>query len=405
MVVRKSTQLQVSTGDEEMEEPYAVTAEAAARAGDLAALKKAVAKAATVLESPNDGGDADSSTLDEALISACQHEDETASLNCVKLLLSSRANPCAPSAVHGANALWTAVRESSSMVVEALLEGGARTLVRHRLAIAAAERGDRGVMSVLLQNGIDVDERVVAAAVKNDNAHLLPLLVSVQWYRLSRSGNLHAQALLSSLDWEDRYGVCDILLQNVAEKETGPFIRAFVQSFRKQPFAAFSDIVFLCTRFIGAGNALALTDPFKSDHMLVQATRCESIVCGLLSVLESSDREKLDAFLQTETCLGVIREAVHGNCKVLVNFPTVQRSIRDRFICGRNAKDGAKAEGAPPFWAYLFAPLIWVAIELYPPLLKLVLFDVPLKMLFPTPRYRYWVHGAPAGGVDHASCP
>ena len=116
-----------------------------------------------------------------------------------------------------------------------------------RYANGSTKRYFISVLHICQENGVDINERVVQAAFKHDNSHLLPLLVDVQWYRLSRSGNLHVQALLSSLDWDHRYGVCEIVLQSLAEKETGALIRAFVQSFRKQPFVAFSDLIFLCT--------------------------------------------------------------------------------------------------------------------------------------------------------------
>ena len=111
------------------------------------------------------------------------------------------------------------------------------------LCVEAARRGEREVMEVLLQFGGTVDEQVVGEAVTLGNSHLLPLLINAQWYQMASTGQLHFQALLDSLDFESRFGVREEFLRIVSEKPARALTLAFIQSFRMQPFEAFSDAV------------------------------------------------------------------------------------------------------------------------------------------------------------------
>eukprot|EP00966_Prymnesium_polylepis_P050799 1176437-Prymnesium_polylepis.1 len=95
-------------------------------------------------------------------------------------------------------------------------------------------------------------------------------------------------------------------------------LTAHLVRLRRQPYAAFSDAVFLSGEFIQHASSLGATDQFQSDHMRVQAMRIQLILCGALSALERDDSKALNVFLRSELCLATISEAVHVECKNLV---------------------------------------------------------------------------------------
>eukprot|EP00966_Prymnesium_polylepis_P050505 1169122-Prymnesium_polylepis.1 len=78
-----------------------------------------------------------------------------------------------------------------------------------------------------------------------------------------------------------------------------------------------SDAVFLAGEF--TKRATQSDCPFLSDRMKVQATRIESIACGLLRVLSTTSSAFLDAFLGGE--ISCIRESVHSGCRHIVGSP------------------------------------------------------------------------------------
>ena len=150
----------------------------AATSGETAILELLIPEGEKLMKDKGSSGAANklwNHVLDGALMEASQADHPS----CVDLLLKSGADPCRVASV-----LELAVRSAGEKVVEALLEGGARPLLRRAdsqgqsMAAIAAKRGHREVLAVLLQYGCDVNEEVVAAAALNSNRHLISLLIN-----------------------------------------------------------------------------------------------------------------------------------------------------------------------------------------------------------------------------------
>ena len=159
---------------------------------------------------------------------------------------------------------------------------------------------------------------------------------------------------------------------------------------RRQPYAAFSDAIFLSGEFTAHADQLEATDPFLADHMRVQAMRVEFILCGALSALQRDDARALDLFLRSEATVSATKEAIHAQCRNLVNFPLVHATIRQLFEGSLKPLPLESTYDSPPRSSlrYFIAPLVWVVAHAYPPLERL---DWVIQIQ-PSPRLKYVTH-------------
>ena len=166
----------------------------------------------------------------------------------------------------------------------------------------------------------------------------------------------------------------------VSRCPTKLLVGAFVESFQTQPYSTLADAVFLAGVFTRRASEVFGYDQYIADDLQVQAARIEYIACGLIRVLGKTSQSFLSTFLESDAATAAIRDAVHNNCKVLVNLPEVQDQIHKRFDHGKRnlarlfTSGGIELYGASLMLSRLLSPLfngmIWLAMAVYPPLIS-----------------------------------